>query len=173
MRNASTDKERNVRAPRIRNAKCITFNGWSTHSHPFTGIELFHWTHSSRPPSLSLHKWCMYVCLYLFLPSFSPSFLDRFFCAFFYAIQCSWFVIAQRTVDSGIHSLRGLLLMYLSRYWSSRGFSMNCTAVANGNTRDKATRTRPRRPTLEAVTSNGPFTLQLVQKPKHVPSLVT
>lgn len=52
---------------------------------------------------------------------------------------------------------------------------MNCTAVAGGSTRDKAIRDpEPSTATyFEAVTLNGPFTLQLVQKSKHVPSLVT
>lgn len=61
------------------------------------------------------------------------------------------------------------------RYWSSPGFSMNCTAVAGGSTRDKAIRDpEPSTATyFEAVTLNGPFTLQLVQKSKHVPSLAT
>lgn len=49
------------------------------------------------------------------------------------------------------------------------------TAVASGSTRDKAIRDpEPSTATyFEAVTLNGPFTLRLVQKSKHVPSLAT
>jgi len=51
---------------------------------------------------------------------------------------------------------------------------MNCTTVVDG--RDKTIRDlEPSTATyFEAVTLNGPFTLQLVQKSKHVPlSLAT
>lgn len=49
---------------------------------------------------------------------------------------------------------------------------MNCTAVGGNNKGQGGTTLgRPRRPTLRAMTSNGPFTLQLVQKPGHAPSL--
>jgi len=49
---------------------------------------------------------------------------------------------------------------------------MNCTVVAHAEGR-KPTSARPRRPTLTAMTLSGPFTLRLVQKPEHVPSLAT
>lgn len=50
---------------------------------------------------------------------------------------------------------------------------MNYTAVAGGSTRDKAIRDPTTATYFEAVTLNGPFTLQLVQKSNHVLSLAT